>query len=71
MRKIYLVDLGLLVAAGAIAAVLTAKPVSSQPDDVQEDAAATTVSEASATTPTTQEFSAEWVSHEEGDPGSP
>lgn len=29
MRKIYLFDLGLLVAAGAIAAALTAKPVHS------------------------------------------
>lgn len=71
MRKIYLVDLGLLVAAGAIAVVLTAKPVSSEPNDGQEEAAPSIALEASASTPTAHEFSAEWVSYEENDPGSP
>ena len=70
MRKIYMVDLGLLVAAGAIAAVLTAKPVSSQPDDGQSDVAATEVSGASTTITTARQLAAEWVSYEEDDPGS-
>lgn len=57
-----MVDLGLLVAAGTIAAVLTAKPVSSQPDNSE--------AEASVAIPTAQGLSAEWVSNEEDDPGS-
>jgi hypothetical protein len=57
-----MVDLGLLVAAGTIAVVLTAKPVSSQPDHSE--------AEASATIPTAQGLSAEWVSYEEDGPGS-
>jgi hypothetical protein len=71
MRKIYLVDLGLLVAAGTLAFVLTNKPASSEPNDVQEEAAITAVPGVSATDPTAQEFSAEWVSYEDDDPGSP
>ena len=59
MRKIYMVDLGLLVAAGTIAVVLTAKPVSSQPDDGE--------AEASVAIPTAQGLPAEWVSYEEDD----
>ncbi len=30
MRKVYMIDLGLLIAAGTIAVVLTTKPVASQ-----------------------------------------
>lgn len=70
MRKVYLVDLGLLVAAGTLAFVLTSKPASSEPNDVREEAASTAVPEVSATDPTAQEFSAEWVAYEDDDPGS-
>lgn len=39
MRKVYMIDLGLLIAAGTIAIVLTAKPVSSQVQDAGPDRA--------------------------------
>lgn len=70
MRKIYMVDLGLLVAAGTIAAVLTAKPISSQPDDGNAHTAAIAVPEASVATPTARGSSAERVAYEEDDSGS-
>jgi len=59
MRRIYLVDLGLLVAAGTLAFVLTTKPAASEPNDGKEEAAATAVSEASTTAPKVRESSAE------------
>lgn len=70
MRRIYLVDLGLLVAAGTLAFVLTTKSASSKPNDGQEGAAAIVVSEASAMVSAAQELFAEWFSYEEDDPGS-
>jgi hypothetical protein len=59
MRRIYLVDLGLLVAAGALAIVLTSKSAASEPNDSQEEAAVIAVPEASAITPWVQESSEE------------
>jgi hypothetical protein len=70
MRRIYLIDLGLLVAAGTLAIVFTSKSAASEPSDVREEAAVTAVSEASAITPCVHESSAEWVSVAEDDPGS-
>lgn len=70
MRRMYMVDLGLLVAAGALAFVLTTKPASSEPNGVQEDAVAIVISEASAVVSSAQELFAEWFLNEEGEPGS-
>ena len=70
MRKIYMVDLGLLVAAGTLAFVLTSKPASSEPNDLQEGAAAIAVAEARLVVSAAQELFAEWFSDEEEDPGS-
>ena len=69
MRRIYLVDLGLLVAAGTLAIVLTSKPASSEPVDVREEAAVIAVSEADVTAPPVEKFYAERASYEEDDPG--
>ena len=70
MRRIYLVDLGLLVAAGTLAIVLTAKPVSSEPASNGEETEITAVSYANAAIAAAEELFAEWVSYEEDDPGS-
>jgi hypothetical protein len=67
---IYKIDLGLLIAAGTIAIVLTAKPLSSQPEDVEAGAATIAVSEVRAAASQALELLAEWVSYEEDDPGS-
>jgi hypothetical protein len=69
MRRIYLVDLGLLVAAGTLAIVLTSEPASSEADDGQDEAAVIAVSEANNTAPTVEKFSAKRVSYEDDDPG--
>lgn len=70
MRRMYLVDIGLLVAAGALAFVLTTKPASSEPNGVQEGAVTIVVSEASAIVSSAQELFAEWFSNEEEESGS-
>ena len=67
MRRIYLVDLGLLVAAGTLAIVLTSKSAASEPDDFQEGVAAIAVAETRLVVSATQDFIAEWFSNEEED----
>lgn len=70
MRMIYKVDLGLLIAAGTIAVVLTAKPLSTQPDHAKADAAGVAVSDVRAAASKALDLLAEWVSYEKDDPGS-
>ena len=70
MRRIYLFDLGLLVAAGTIAAVLTARPASSDADDAQEHTAPSAAPEASVASPAPHAISDQWHRYEEDDPGS-
>jgi outer membrane murein-binding lipoprotein Lpp len=65
---IYKVDLGLLIAAAAVAAVLTARPAASQVSEAQADALATAVSEVSAAIQKTQEIFETWVASAEDPP---